>query len=92
MEHRSWTVDDWKGVAWSDEPKVTRLGSGKRKWEWRRPGRVLTEQHVQGTVKFGGGSLMMWGCMTAQGAGRVCRIEGGLNAQLYMHILDSQLL
>ena len=37
-------------------------------------GGVMTEQHVKGTVKFGGGSLMMWGCMTAQGVGYACRI------------------
>ena len=52
---------------------------------WKRPGGVMTEQHVKGTVKFGGGSLMMWGCMTAQGVGYAyaCRIDGRMDSELY---------
>ena len=30
---------------------------------------TVIDQHVKDTVKFGGGSLMMWGCITAQGIG-----------------------
>jgi hypothetical protein len=59
---------------------------------WKEPGSALTEQHVKGTVKFGGGSLMMWGCITAQGVGHACRINNGLDAQLYTRILDEDFL
>ena len=59
--HQHWTVDDWKRVVWSDETKINRLGSDGRKYVWIRPGEGLTDRTVQGTVKFGGGSLMMWG-------------------------------
>src|SRR5262249_46109225 len=38
------------------------------------------------------GSLMMWGCMTAQGAGYACRIDGKMDAALYTRILDDELL
>ena len=41
-------------------------------------GSTLTEQHVKGTVKFGGENLMIWGCMTAQGVGYPCRIDDGI--------------
>jgi len=54
-------------------------------------GSMLTEQHVKGTVKFGGGSLMIWGCMTAQGVGYACHIDGNMNAELYTNILLSYL-
>jgi transposase len=59
---------------------------------WKEPGRALTEQHVEGTVKFGDGSLMMWGCMTAQNVGYACRIKGNMDAQLYTNILDTSFL
>jgi hypothetical protein len=85
-------VDDWKRVVWSDETKVCLQGFGGRELVWKGPGGVLTEQHVQGTVKFGGGSLMIWGCMTPQGAGHMCCIDGRLDAQLYVNILDNEFL
>ena len=72
IKHQNWTVEDWKHVIWSDETKINQLGSDGREWMWKRPGNALTDQHVKGTVKFGGGSLMMWGCMTAQGIGYIC--------------------
>ena len=43
-------------------------------------------------MKFGGGSLMFWGCMTAQGVGYGCCIDGRMNAETYTSILDNYLL
>ena len=91
-DHRCWTTEDWKRVVWSDETKINRVGSDGREWVWRQPGSAITEQHVKGTVKGGGGSLMMWGCMTAQGVGHACRIDGGMDARLYTHILGDEFL
>src|SRR6185369_7077866 len=61
-------------------------------WVWKKPGSMLTEQHVKGTVKFGGGNIMIWGCMTAQGVGYACRINGNMNAELYTRILEDEFL
>ena len=27
LEHRNWTMDDWKRVIWSDETKINRFNS-----------------------------------------------------------------
>jgi transposase len=35
---------------------------------------------------------MMWGCMTAQGVGYACRIDGRMDSELYISILRDQLL
>jgi len=86
--HKDWTVEDWKRVIWSDETKINRLGSDGEQWVWKKPGGVLTDDQVKGTVKFGGGSLMFWGCMTAQGVGYGCQIEGRMDAEMYTNILD----
>ena len=51
----------------------------------------LTQQHVSGTVKFGGGSLMVWGCMTAHGVGYMCRIDGRMDGELYREIMEDHL-
>ena len=63
LAHQDWTVEDWKRVVWSCETKINRLGSDGRKWVWKRLGEGLSNRLVQGTTKFGGGSLMVWGCM-----------------------------
>jgi hypothetical protein len=91
-KYESWTVDDWKRVVWSDETKINRLGySDGRKWCWKEPGRAREASHVVGTVKHGGGSLMLWACMTWKGPGFMARIDGGLDGELYRDILADEL-
>ena len=53
-------MDDWKRVIWSDETKINYLGSDGHKWAWKKAGEGLSNRLVEGTVKFGGGSVMMW--------------------------------
>lgn len=85
-------MNDWKRVVFSDETKVNLLGSDGRKWGWKVPGSLLQDSHVSPTVKYGGGSMMIWGCLAAKGIGNLVRIEGILNARLYIDILKNDLL
>lgn len=89
--HQYWSVDDWKRVIWSDETKINRFGSDGRKWCWKTPTGGLQSRHVSKTVKHGGGSIMIWGCMTASGPGFMTKIDGGLDSELYCRILDDEL-
>jgi transposase len=77
--HQSWTVTDWRKVIFSDETKINRLGSDGCRWAWICEGKLLQDHHVRQTVKHGGGSIMIWGCITANGPGFMCKID---------HILD----
>jgi hypothetical protein len=92
LAHEHWTVEDWRKVVWSDETKINCLGSDGRRWVWKKEGEGLSERLVEGTVKFGGGSLMMWGCMLWDGCGYACKIDGKMDAELYCNILDEQLM
>jgi len=47
---------------------------------------------VKRTIKFGGENLMMWGCMTFKGVGYSCRIDGGMDSQLYTTILSDEFM
>ena len=91
LAHQHWTVEDYKQVLWTDETKINRLGSDGRKWVWKKPGEGLSDRLVQGTVKFGGGNLMFWGCMLWDGVGFGTKIDGRMDADLYVSILDDEL-
>ena len=67
------------------------LGSDGKKWAWKKTGEGLSDRLVEGTVKFGGGSLMMWGCMLWEGVGFGCKIDGKMDAELYTQILEDEL-
>ncbi|KIJ15273.1 hypothetical protein PAXINDRAFT_39685, partial [Paxillus involutus ATCC 200175] len=57
----------------------------------KKAGEGLSDRIVEGTMKFGGGSLMMWGCMIWKGAGMACKIDGRMDADLYVQILEDEL-
>jgi Transposase len=90
--HKDWTLDDWKRVVWSDKTKINRLGSDGCKWVWKKAGERLSDRLVEGTVKFGEGSIMIWGCITWKGVGYATKIDGWMDSQLYLQILKDELL
>ncbi|KAJ8475368.1 hypothetical protein ONZ51_g6604 [Trametes cubensis] len=91
LSKKDWTVEDWKRVVWSDETKINRIGSDGRKWVWKKKGEGLSDQMVEGTLKFGGGSLMVWGCFGWKGTGHSCKITGKMDADLYVEIIEDEL-
>jgi len=90
--HKEWSDADWERVIWSDETIIERFGSHGRKWVWKRPGATLRDRDVEGKAKHGGGSIMVWGCMTNQGVGFACWVQGRINSDLYISILEDELL
>ena len=90
--HVEWTLEDWKRVIWSDETKINRLELDGRKYVWKEQGEGLSDRLVEGTVKFGGGNLMMWGCMTWDGAGYATKIDGKMDGELYTAILGDEFM
>jgi hypothetical protein len=43
-------------------------------------------------MKHVGGSIMLWGCFSVAGIGRLGRIEGRMNRPKYRELLDENLL
>jgi hypothetical protein len=52
----------------------------------------LHDRHVKQTVKHGGGSIMVWGCMTHLGPGYMCKIKVTMDQHLYKSILEDELV
>lgn len=88
-KYRQWTIADWKQVIWSDETKVNLFGSDGRRWTWKKKkGTGLADRQVIPTKKFGGGNLMVWGCITWNGVGLLVEVEGRMDAEQYVSILS----
>ena len=92
LAHATWKDEDWAKVIFSDESKFMLFKSDGRQYCWIKPGQALDDRFTQKTVKHGGGSLMVWGCITAQGMGRLYRIDGIMKGVDYVEILNKQLL
>ncbi|KAG1568894.1 hypothetical protein G6F48_013645 [Rhizopus delemar] len=57
-KHQYWTVHDWRRVIFSDETKINIWGSDGCKYYWKRKCDHLQPQHIDVTVKHGGGGLI----------------------------------
>ena len=92
-ERKHWTVEDWNRVIFSDESKINRFNSDGRSWCWFRDVNQLEDRTIKTTYKHGGGGgVMVWGCMTSQGVGYLCKIEGIMDQHLYKNILEEELM
>jgi len=62
--HRS--INFWNTVIFTDESKFNIFGSNGRRFVWRKANAEMVLKNLQPTVKYGGGSVMVWCCMSAQ--------------------------
>uniref|UniRef100_A0A3P8Z4U9 Tc1-like transposase DDE domain-containing protein n=1 Tax=Esox lucius TaxID=8010 RepID=A0A3P8Z4U9_ESOLU len=85
-------MDYWNHVLWSDETKINLFGSDGFKRVWGQPGEEYKDNCVLPTVKHGGGSVMVWGSMSAAGTGELHFIEGTMNANMYCDILKQSMI
>jgi transposase len=84
--------DDYiKTIIFSDESKFKLFGSDGRKFTWRKPGTGLQMKNIIPTVKYGGGSVMVWGCFSYYGVGKLVFIDGIMDAKHYVNILTNAL-
>ncbi len=79
-------------ILWSDETKINVFGTDGFKTVWHRKGEEYKEKCVVPTVKHGGSSVLMWGCMSAAGVGELHFIDGIMNSQMYCSILKENML
>ena len=54
------------------------FGHVNRRFGVKRPMHTR-KKHIISTVKYGGGSLMLWGCFAACGPGDLVKINGIMN-------------
>lgn len=59
---------------------------------WRKKGEALNPSNITHTVKHCGGSVMVWGAMSAKGVGNLVFVEGRVNKTDYLNILKTNLV
>ncbi|KAJ4942049.1 hypothetical protein JOQ06_011919 [Pogonophryne albipinna] len=91
-EHLDDPEEDWENVIWSDETKIELFGKNSTRRVWRRKNAELHPKNTIPTVKHGGGNIMLWGCFSAKGPGRLIRVKEIMNGAMYREILSDNLL
>ncbi|GFT67801.1 transposable element Tcb1 transposase [Trichonephila clavipes] len=89
--HQLKTDNFWKKVIFSDESKFNIFGSDGHRTVWRNPNTVLDPKNLRPTVKHGGGSVMVWGCMASNGVGNLVFIDGIMDHKIYIDIHNNNL-
>jgi hypothetical protein len=91
-EFAGWEEKDWDAVVFSDESKFNLFGSDGKKYCCRRKGDCYKERNVKKTVKHGGRSLMVWGCITRWGTGQLIRVVVNMDRFQFIKILKQGIL
>ena len=93
MSYCSIGIPDWAKVVFSDETKVTRIGGGGREIQWVDKNMPALEAGaISQITAFGGGGIMIWGCITWNGPGSIARFDGTVNGNDMAKIYENELM
>ncbi|KAI4881788.1 hypothetical protein NFI96_011483 [Prochilodus magdalenae] len=90
-EHGEWTAEDWQKVVFSDKSRFCISFGDQGPRVWRRGGETYNHKCVKRSVKFPQ-SVMVWGCMSARGVGKLCFLKKTVNAAVYQDVLETFLI
>lgn len=85
--YRNKNYEFWKRWIFTDESKFNIFSSDGRVKVWRKKNTELEKHNLLPTVKYGGGSVLVWGCMSAEGVGTLEIIDGIMDQYKYIGIL-----
>lgn len=91
-EHLDWTVGQWNTVLFSDESKFNFVNSDGMRRVRRPVSSRLNPKYCSGTVKHGGGNVMVWGCFSGESLGPLHKIDGIMDKIIYKNILQEKML
>jgi hypothetical protein len=85
-EHVGWTKDQWAKVLFSDESPFTLRWQSRRR-VWRLPNERYNPKKMRATVEHDV-KINVWGGFCASGKTALSKIEGNMNAEQYIEILQ----
>ncbi|GFT89776.1 transposable element Tcb2 transposase [Trichonephila clavipes] len=90
-QHRDWSVEDWKQIAWNDESGFQLLNADGRLRIWCESHEAMDFAYQIGTVQGHGGSIMVWGILSWHCLGSLVRVPTSLNAIRYVELMGDHL-
>ena len=91
-QHKENENSFWERVLWTDETKIELFGHNYQNHVWTKDSEAHSPKNTVPTVKFGSASIMIWGCFSAKGMGKILVIDGKMNAQKYKQSLQENLM
>ncbi len=89
--HLNWNVSKWKSVLWSNVSKFDILvGNHGCRVLWAKEEGDLPACYQHSVQKPA--SLMVWGCIRAYSMGSLHVLEGTINTERYIKILEQHML
>ena len=85
--HKGWNLNKWSDVLFSDESKFNLYNCDGRIRVWRQSHERYLPDCTRKTVKGGGGSIMVWGCISRKSVGPLIEIQGTLDANRYISMI-----
>lgn len=86
-EHKSWTLDQWRKVFWTDESKFELFGTRRRMYVRRQVGERVNDNCLSYSVKHGEGSVMIWGAFGGGKVSNLVQIKSIMDKKMYHSIL-----
>ena len=74
------------------ETKIELFGHNYRNHEWKKDGEAYSPKNMVPTVKYGRGSIMIWGYFSVKGMGKILILDGKMNTPKYKPILQEKLM
>uniref|UniRef100_A0A803JX04 Transposase Tc1-like domain-containing protein n=1 Tax=Xenopus tropicalis TaxID=8364 RepID=A0A803JX04_XENTR len=71
---------------------VELFGQNAKRYVWWKTKTAHPSEHTIPTVKYGGGSIVLWGCFSSTGTGKLVRVDGKMDGAKYRAILEENLL
>ena len=94
QEKKNWTVDEkWKQIIFSDETKVI-LDKDRKVFIWRKSDEAWRPECLgmySGHSPRKNVSAMFWGCISYNGIGTLTPVDGNIDSEKYIEVLDQHL-
>lgn len=88
MEKRNWTVQaNWENVFFSDESQTV-IGNNRKVYIWRKGDETGLPDCISPCIQRKI-SAMLWGCFSFNGVGTLSKVNGTINSDKYIEILDN---
>lgn len=86
-----WVADQWHNVIFSDESKFV-IGKYHARYVRRQIGHRYDDKNIETSVNRGRGNAMVWGAFSYSGCTQLILIDGRMNANDYVVVLENNLV